>query len=352
MTEQAAIVERPYSQRFWVVRAEGGTYLGNFRLGQCVAIGHLDELGIPSDSERPYQVDPIALRDRVERHFADREFTKSKLTSHWSQISYFLFEMKPGDWVVSVDDNRLLIGRIVGKPRYNTDPIDYVHDIDTGRLTRMTLGLRRAVQWGPSIIRGNLPSAVTRTLRANQTVFNVDDHWQTLYHLVYPAFSFEDRLYLSAKVQQQNSIDNLSVSKFLTLMSELEAFVRGDFPDSMIGDAAEVAIDDALNDGYDSGSLTLSTQAEFMSPGDIWSVLEHLKNFDYYAAFYFGYSALFGSSVLGWDGLLDLHTRQRVMDFIAKRWEGRSGKQIRARLKLRLPSFDTKSLEDESKDEK
>lgn len=48
------VFERPENQRYWVVRAQGGDYIDHFRQAGTVAIGHLDELGLPNSNHQPF----------------------------------------------------------------------------------------------------------------------------------------------------------------------------------------------------------------------------------------------------------------------------------------------------------
>ena len=66
--------------------------------------------------------------------------------------------------------------------------------------------------------------------------------------------------------------------------------------------------------------------------------------------FFFAYSAVFGSDKLGWDGILDLETRQNIYAFVSDRLDINHGDMMKNNLELSLPDFNTQALEDPSQD--
>ncbi|MEJ2043237.1 MAG: hypothetical protein P8X74_01075 [Reinekea sp.] len=111
------------------------------------------------------------------------------------------------------------------------------------------------------------------SLRANQTVFNVDKHWEAIYHSLYPAFSKEDDLYLSLKIRQEKEINNYSVVQILSFLNEIEVIAKeleGNLgPDNFEKLFAQYVVSDLL---------TLTTKAQFNSPGDIWNKIDFSVN--------------------------------------------------------------------------
>lgn len=358
-TRFSEIYEVPTDQRYWVIRADSGHYLSNFRVGSCVAVGHLDRLGLGESIDEPYLPDSDDLYSRIERIYRDEDKSKAQITSIANQVHKFLYDMKPGDLVLSPGTNTISVGRIVGLPRLNKTPISARASLDSDQEIVMRHNLRRKVLWGPLIRRHNLPFAVSRSLRANQTVFNVDDHWEAIHHLIYPIFMREGKTYLSFKVNQDEDINNFLVSRFLDFLSKTETFSEL-IPEIKNWDPVDFNKQFLKYAVEGEGSLTL--KAHFMSRGEIntafgGAAVSYIKETltpEASKRLIYGiclYTALFGNTVVGFDGIIDLETRHLVRDYIAESWFNGLGDPIKDQLLLDMPNENTSSLEDNSADE-
>jgi predicted Mrr-cat superfamily restriction endonuclease len=121
------IYDVPSNQRYWVVRANTGKYLTNFLQGKCIAIGHLDHLKFPEAKQfHESEYEKIAARLAVQL----KEGSKSKahISSVSNQIYKFLFDMKPGDLVLTPAYGRIILGRITGVPRISNEVISVEYD--------------------------------------------------------------------------------------------------------------------------------------------------------------------------------------------------------------------------------
>jgi hypothetical protein len=68
--------------------------------------------------------------------------------------------------------------------------------------------------------------------------------------------------------------------------------------------------------------------------------------------FYIFYSAIFGSTRLGWDGIIDKQIKHDLYNrFVRRHWLEKGGATTKQALKLSKPAHDTQALEDHSKDE-
>lgn len=344
------IYEPPDEQRYWVVRSDSGQYFPHFRLGKCAAIGHLDPFKRFHSESDPFDVDLDGLKEQLSSLVGDDKKSKSQVTNTISQIRNFVYEINIGDLIITLNEDNMMYGRVIGHPKYDNRPIEYVHDIKTGTSSTMSLGLRREVQWGPLVRRSLIPSSLARSFRANQTVFNIDEHWQGLHHLIYPAFYSNGRLFLSAKLGQKSDIENISVIRFLNFLTESEVFIRSNFDAELLTENSTDLFEEEIDRLSKEEELKLKTKAQFMSPGDIWTFLSGISGVEYYLAYYFIYSTIFGSSLLGWDGIIDKDTKKKLTDFILTRWEKRRGEQHKTNLGLTLPKYRTEPLEDSSKD--
>lgn len=221
------------------------------------------------------------------------------------------------------------------------------YDPENDRKVEMESNLRRNVNWGPIISRSSIPFGLLSSLRANQTVFNVDKHWEALYHTLYPAFSKENDLYLSLKIRQEKEINNYSVVQILSFLNEIEVVAK-ELEDNLTADNFEEVFSQYVVDGL----LTLTTKAQFNSPGDIWNKLDFsgLKK-SKMAYVLIGYAMLFGNAHVGMDGVVDLQTRQRLWAIVADRIEQKDMSHVVASLELSKPKYDTTVLESKDKQE-
>lgn len=314
----------PEGQRYWVVRAESGEYFPNFREGGCIAIGHIDELSISNTKE--FSPDFEALSANLRRVcFSDGE-SKSSFTSTINQVEKFIFTMSIGDLVVTPDlsNERIMIGKIVGNPYYDSSPIT-VFNPKIGGDTRMTLGLRRSVKWSGVISRRSFPANLMRALRANQTVFCVDEHWEAVLHMLFPTFHKGGKTYISIIIGQEDEIKNKHLAKLLYFLSEAEVF------------CAQNGV------GEDKEDLSLVTKTQVMSPGDVMaSFMASLP--ESMVMLVVVSSILFGNKLLGFDGVIDKEMRHKICDFVLRRWEKTGGEEAAAGLRLNAPNVDASGI--------
>lgn len=334
--EPTFLVERPATQRIWVVRASGGHYVRHFRHAGIVAIGHLNEISL---AEGPMPgANALDIEKALKAVHRDRK--KASITSHAKQAEAFCNAIKKDDLVVTLDAHGLMVGRVADTAAYiDTDPI--VLTSSDGSEDKMRHQLRRKVSWGPYISRKAVPLAMDMTLFAHQTVFNIDRYWPSVYHLLYPCFTFEGRLYLSANIRQQDAIDNYSVSQLFALLSGVEVMAKLLAADS----DAWKQYPQNLPELREELELSLSSKAEFMSPGTVWSTLLLDSTGILWAAVI--YVMLFGGDLKFFkaDGIIDTHTRQKVWDLVLKLRKTHDVEKVQKKLKVEVPKLETESIE-------
>lgn len=342
------IFERPEYQRYWVVRANGSIYYKHFLDYSLIACGHLDPLRLPDSYGYPFSPDISDLKKKFEKYHTSLKRSRPQISSRFNQIKSFVYDMKPGDWVMTVGGYEIRLGRIVGRPYINKKPLDVIYDKERDYKVTMESNLRRKVVWGPKFSRSRVPYAIGQSLKANQAIFNIDDHWEALYHVIYPFFRSGPKLYFSANIEQKEDIDNFSLSHFFSLLSEFEIISRSfdEFDDFL-----KLSFEDIVSKFMASQQFSLTSKAHFMSDGSIWGALTIDPKFGKKVLiFYIAFSAFFGSDILGWDGLVDLETRHKIRDIVLERVEAHHGQMIKEQLKLIRPDYDTFALEDESND--
>ncbi len=142
----------------WCVRAEFGQYTDAFVKGGYVAIGWLGDQSLSELSERQELYD-------IYRRAYPEDTSNVVVGQQVGQISRFLFELSPGDTVITPDRNtEILHYGIVQDLPYSFVPDDpacpYPH--------------RRAVKWAKEpLLRSSLSVPLANTMRSSLTVFSV-----------------------------------------------------------------------------------------------------------------------------------------------------------------------------------
>lgn len=326
------VPERPEQQRNWVVRASGGDFTRHFLRYGLVAIGHIDILQLP---EGGIPEDVLEnLEDRLK--LLDPERARSSITSHANQVRAFCSQIQVGDLVLTVNSSRsLIIGRIVGDAFVARGPLA-VED-SYGGTYLMRSQLRRAVEWGPILHRRELPASFEMTMLAHQAVFNVDAHWESIYHLIYPCFRCGDRLYLSANIRTEGAIDNFAISQLFAILTGLEFAVRT-FGREMPAINSSEALDEKI-------IPNLTTKAEFRSPGNVWATV--FLNASEWLPCVLIYVMIFGGKVphiLETDGLIDKEMRHKILMAAGRLVTSFSFQKVRQLLRLDVPRADTTAL--------
>ncbi|WP_434667336.1 hypothetical protein [Aeromonas sp. NJAU223] len=341
------IYEVPSERRYWVVRADSGRFYDHFCTHGVIALAHLNQLFI--EDQKNFFPNQVDLFERVVKFNTDK-VKKRTISSHLAQIRSFIYDIKIGDWVLTVGDRGVRYGRVIGNPYISKEKLRVIYDHETQRYSDMDMHLRRNVQWGPVIHREKLPYGLIRALKANQTVFNLDKNWDALYHSIYPAFTCEDRLYLSLKITSKDEIKNYSVTSLFNILNDVEVIGK---EISRHGDVDTAYLDNVLADYVENDELTITTKAQFHSPGDIWNVISGgLGNLDNWMTYIVvAYSMLFGNQKLGFDGFIDLQTRQKIWDIVLERMKSKHAQKSLESLKIQLPDADTSKLEDNSNDQ-
>lgn len=328
------LVERPEGQRIWVVRASGGAYLGHFSEHNLIAIGHVDILQLSEGKILPSTLDKLQQGLQT----SDPERAKSSISSHVNQVRTFVSLIKEDDLIVTVNSARLSVGRVAGEAYVDHQPLKIVRG---DNVFEMKHNVRRPVVWGPSIARKSVPAALEMTMLAHQTIFNIDEYWDSIYHLLYPCFHYDGKLYLSANIKQTNALDNFSLSQFFLLLSGIEAMAK-----EMSSDGDEWRNYPEFSDAQlERLDLSLTTKAEFMSPGAIWASLAADGGALLWACAI--YIMLFGGDIkiLKTDGLIDIKTRQKIWDRVIKLMDTHNFPRLKGKLKIDVPRADTKALE-------
>lgn len=341
------IYEVPKGRRYWVIRAESGLYYDHFIRNGLIALGHFNSLSIQLDDTDRFAPDEDWLKDAVAKKAQLKGSRKRQESVSLNQLKIFLYEIKEGDWVVTVGHNSLRFGLVTGNAYIKNEKIVVYYGKENDRKVEMDFVLRRSVSWGPTISRRAMPYGLLSSLKANQTVFSLDKHWQAIYHSLYPVFSRGDALFLSLKIRSEKEISNYNVVQILSFLNEIELLAK-ELENGLNSDNFNKAFQYYVS----NNKFTLTTKAQFNSPGDIWNKLDFSglkKSKMAYAVV--AYAMLFGNEHAGMDGIIDLESRQKLWQIVVDRIKEKDMKHVVSNLELSEPKYDTSVLESLDKKE-
>ncbi|HHA2424265.1 hypothetical protein [Stenotrophomonas maltophilia] len=331
----------PPSRRYWVVRADAGAYFNHFGFHGLVAVGHLDGIALPISEDILASALDWADVYRQFMHKADADGGSIRqASSKYRQASRFATEIQLGDWVLTVTSNAVRVGVVTGDAYLSRKAVEL-----TGLSEEpipMPFLLRRSVEWGPTIQKDQLSSPLLRALRANQTIFNADALWDDICHALFPVFSRNEDFYFTVKITTNQKIRGIDVSNLLGFFSDLEIIGRA----SVALNEYPERFDEIFDVLEASDRLTLTTEAEYHSPGEIWGLISSGigQGFGVGGIFVLAYSMLFGNSKLGFDGVIDIETRRKLWDLVIERMKYRRVAKAVDRLDAQAPARDVERL--------
>lgn len=266
---------------YWVVRpGKDGIFLDHFQKGGIVALGHLDAMNY-LDSDLNDKSLFIKLKVNFIRKLTDGEKTKKASASNKAgQVDNFVNAIKVGDVVVSMNGRRYMAGVVKSKAYKDTKTIE-IKDIKGEAVgPKLEYSLRRDVEWITTTSKKEIPTPVKISFKANQTVFNVTEHWRTLNHWLSIIFINDGVVYFSTKIRQESDISNFDISRYGLILNKLEvvANVLSEFHDNgKLAELKESEVNKLIAERYDyfveNRLFKLTTQQSFMSPGDFWGAL-------------------------------------------------------------------------------
>lgn len=324
---------------YWVVRAgEDAAYLSHFHRNNLVAIGHLDKMEyLSTDLELGLPL--VTLLSKYKERLIKEKSSKASATNKSGQVYRFVTEMKVGDVIISLDESNILTG-VITSDAYKDSSQKVIRGIDDSIVGEpLTYSLRRNVSWGNRVSREAAPAAVRSSLRANQAVFCVSDHWQTLNHWLSVVFTKDDAVYFSSKIMQREQISNFDVSQFSHILNLFEA-VSSELLNYNFYEVEDLDkfVVDVYNNCLKNRNFHLKTQQSFMSPGDYWGSLsgDKIKNILFVMAF----CSLFNCEAVFADGM-DMEiaeAHKESMDAIVNHIKQSQGfEYVKEGLKVNLP---------------
>ncbi|TDF78539.1 hypothetical protein [Pseudomonas sp. H9] len=280
------------TQNIWFIRASSGKYARHFRKGGVIAIKHLEDIykdglptTIPSEEEIRTQLhkNPDYYEFKIDKDGKETKSLNRSGHSLLNQIKRFANEIKVGDLIVTKnEDGGYSFGMCSDSTPYiDKEPIKFVAPEGVRQTERDRVVLkyqfRKKVTWGPSIPPSELPGPVRKATRGQQTVTKLTPHREKIYHLIYPFFTDGESLYFSNKIKTKHAINALAIGKLFQNVSLSEALLNALLENKDIDPKALSAL---IEKSITSNKLSVTCQAEFMSPGDMWCKIPLLQGIE------------------------------------------------------------------------
>lgn len=282
MLEKIKIAILREDQNVWFVRAEKGKYARHFRSSGLIAINHLEsayEGDIPPALPTEEFLKSRLLHNdkysefKKDEHGKETRFLNRSGFNLLSQVRRFANEIKQGDLLVTRNsDGGYSVGICSDSIPYidhNPIKIPTVNEDGSSGYDRVQLKfkLRKKVTWGPSIRQDELPGAVRKATRGQQTITCLNNHREKIFHLIYPFFTDGESLYFSNKIRTTHQINALAIGKLFQNMALTQELMNTLIYNKVIDPKSFSAFIDRMTFGEERG---VTCQAEFMSPGDMW----------------------------------------------------------------------------------
>ncbi|MEG0937735.1 MAG: hypothetical protein RSE32_04385 [Comamonas sp.] len=290
------------------MRADKGTLFRKFIQEKFIGIAHLDNHELPLASSNDDLV-----REIYSLYDSDA-INHGKLR----QIRSFIQKICPNDWVITLDQSHICVGRIL------SNSIFHANDEDPSY--RGKISLRRNVIWGPIIPRNRLPYDLRNSLKSNLTVFNVNKFAESIYHSIFPFFVKDEYLHTTLLINSHYNLKTSSIADLFNLVSSIEHHTF-----QAIANTSE-SVD---------FSVISTVKAEFSSPGDIRIRFKSIGVSvpKWIPITLIIYTLLFGNDWTGYQGLLDLKSRQAIISYILKIKEIEKSIELKQDLKLSSPDL-------------
>lgn len=291
-------------KNYWVIRADGGFYFNNFIRDGFVALSHIDALEMTSSDISSAILNKISSI-----------LPYSLKTSRQSQVFRFIDKIKINDWVITIGKKEIAIGIIKSHPYLD----------GSGFASKeYLLGLRRKVEWGTSIVRSELPLDLQVGLKCNQSLFSITKYHESLYHTLFPFFIKGSKVHTSLKIKAQSNIKTKDIIQIFELIDGIDEFCQR-----------------SLNKDKNKSTSSF-VKAQFKSPGDIWAIYNDIKTNVPSEVFWFigTYVAIFGNKLIGFDGIIDKETKQKILDFSLGYLKNKKTKDSLDRLQISFPEPD------------
>lgn len=292
------IASYPEGQRIWLVRASAGKHLNNFIKHGVVAISHIDKAisiekltELPSTSElrgivyKHYNSTSSTTEEPIDEELhgeepedtsesADNPEKNTSTESRINQVTSFTTKINVGDLMLSLNKESIVIGVCTSDAYIKHNTLTFTTTTPSGKTRTDTLNykLRRDVSWFNPISRQLVGSSLRKPLLARKTLSNLDDHWDKIYSLIFPIFTRGNHTYFSNRINSTDKVGTRSISRLLEYVADTQiiadAILRSEFNEEFLHSILE-------SEDISAHDRSVS-QAEFMSPGNLYYAVENL----------------------------------------------------------------------------
>lgn len=268
---------------YWVVRAgKEGVFGQHFEDNNIISIGHLDSMSTALTSQLTDDDKFTELVSRYKASLITAGKIQGSVTVSASQVTKFVKEIQIGDIVISMDKHNFIAGTVTSRPYISDIPIIVRDPVDGSQVGHdLNYSLRRNIQWTKKQNKKSLPYGIQKSLKANQTVFSINEHWKAVNHWLNVIYFKDHSVFFSSRIEQSESINNFDVTQYAVALNQLEAYAT--LLAQHIDDGCTTAlntedIEESIKNIYNlmcrERSFSLTTQQTFMSPGDYWGELK------------------------------------------------------------------------------
>lgn len=280
------------TQRIWFVRASSGTFARHFRAGKVIATDHLSEIFEENKLTvlpTPEQIRSAALgNDKFsEFRYNEKEKKDIKVLNHsgailLSAINKFTSEINAGDLIITKTETGDYMFGVCssGEAYFSNDPVK-LKEGETADATsydriKMNYTLRKNVKWGPTVKGSEVPNSVKNSLARN-TLTELSELKEVIYHLIYPFFTDGKTLYFSNKIRSTQDINSAVIGKLFQNISLVSPIIQA------ILDGKEFDPEKLIKQverSIFSNEILSTSKADFASPGDTWSKIPLIGSAD------------------------------------------------------------------------
>ncbi|WP_143499419.1 hypothetical protein [Pseudomonas sp. Irchel 3H9] len=280
------------TQRIWFVRSSSGRYAPHFKSGKLIATDYLSEVFNESELDVMPTKESIKSALLTNDKFSefrvntkDKKETKSLNLSGaklQAAITKFKEDIGIGDLIITKTASGGFMFGICNSDEayFSKEPVTLasaeVEGASAQDKIKLKYTLRKNVTWGPTIRESEIPDALKNSLARN-TLTEITQYKEMVYHLLYPFYTDGQNLYFSNKIRSTRDINSAVVGKLfqnISLVNPLVSALLNDIdidPEQLLRE-----VDFSI-----FSNVVLSTsKADFMSPGDTWSKIPLIGNFN------------------------------------------------------------------------
>ncbi|MCG6227786.1 hypothetical protein [Vibrio furnissii] len=259
--------------QYWFIRSgnSGGKFFHHFKHNNVVALGHADDIDFGfEDGHLLNKNDQGLIIGRTKIKFEQSGESPSQIANKSNQVRRFVSMLKPGDIVVTINDEHIMAGTVRTPVYYGT--VGLVSDTERKKSSKSPcyFNLRCGVTWGATKSRGLMPLELEKAFRFTGSIMQFADEAQIrdLNHWLYPVHLTENEIRCTLRINSREELSNRQLTRLSVFLDELELLAS--YIERQLDGRNEYSIDeyrifaDMHRETY---QYSLKAQHLFMSPG-------------------------------------------------------------------------------------